>query len=397
MADPIRIIIASRSSSVLERLQQAVGQNDDYKASARLIVNGHADPLEGLTQLPDILVLAVSDNSITELEAHFRRDPASRCPLIVVSASLDPAVMRLAMQAGARDFLTEPVANADLISAITHIAAERRPAGDRTQRTKRSAVFVNASGGSGATFLASNIAHMLRTNSHRETVLVDLDLQFGPVPHYFDVQPKRDLIQALSVAAELDRVALEGYLTPHHSGLQILSTLPSSDMPSRENVGEQVRALSRQLTAHFEHIVFDVPNQLDLPGIIALEQASDIVIVMQQTLPSLRNAVRLLGLLRDALSIPSERVILAVNRYRKGSSVSYADIERAVEGLRIACIPNHYQSVSESIAMGEPIFDHARSSPVVRPLLELEEILGGNGITHNRSLFSKTLHSLIGS
>jgi hypothetical protein len=51
--------------------------------------------------------------------------------------------------------------------------------------------------------------------------------------------------------------------------------------------------------------------------------------------------------------------------------------------------------VSESIAMGVPIFDHARTSPVVRALQDLEQALGGLGAVQPRGLFAKTLTSLI--
>lgn len=395
MADPIRILIASRSPATLERLQQALAPASHCSVAGKLVVNGHSDPLEGLTRLPDILVLAVANSASGELEAHLRRDPSQRCPLIVVSAAPDPVVMRLAMQAGARDFLTEPLDDSELLAAVLHIAAEQRQRPGQTAPRSRSTVFMNASGGSGATFLATSIAHLLQVNSHRDTVLVDLDLQFGPVPHYLDVHPKRDLIQALGAAGELDQMALQGYLTAHGSGLHILSATESPATLDRDTVGEQLHVLHELLAVRFDHLVYDVPGQLDAAGVTALQHASDVVIVMQQSLPSLRNAVRLVGLLGEALSIPRERMAIVINRYRKGADVTQQDVERALENHRIVCIPNHYQSVSESIAMGMPIYDHARTSPVIRPLLELEELLGGLGVTQPKSLFAKTLNSLM--
>jgi pilus assembly protein CpaE len=395
MADTTRILIASRSTGVLERLQQALAGARNCSVAAKLIVNGHADPLDGLPKLPDILVLAVAGAATAELEAQAERDPSRRCPLIVVSAAPNPALMRVAMQAGARDFLCEPVDAGDLLAAVDRIAAERRPRADGDAEHARSVVFMNASGGAGATFLATSIAHLLQVSSHRNTVLVDLDLQFAPVSHYLDLHPKRDLVEALSVAAGLDEIALEGYLTAHGSGLRVLSATPSATALDRDAAGVQMRTLHKLLAERFEHLVFDLPNQIDPPGIVALQHASDVAIVLQQSLPSLRNAVRLLGLLVDELAVPRERVTIVINRYRKGADVSQDDIERSLPNLKVACIPNHYQSVSESIAMGVPIFDHSRTSPVVRPLQELEQSLGGLGAVQPRGLFAKTLTSLM--
>jgi pilus assembly protein CpaE len=394
MADPTRILIASRSTAVLDRLQQAAAAAGNCTVSTKLIVNGHADPLEGPARVPDILVLAVAGGATAELEAQGRRDPSRRCPLIVVSATPDPGLMRVAMQAGARDFLCEPLESADLVAAIERIASEQRPRTTDDARG-RSTVFMNASGGSGSTFLATSIAHLLQVSSNRDTVLIDLDLQFAPVSHYLDLHPKRDLVEALSVAADLDQVALEGYLTAHRSGLRTLSATPSATPLDRDAAGPQMRLLHQLLADRFEHLVFDLPNQIDPPGVVALQHASDVAIVVQQSLPSLRNAVRLLGLLVDELAIPRERITIVINRFRKGADVSQDDIERSLPNLRTACIPNHYQSVSESIAMGVPIFDHARTSPVVRPLQDLEQSLGGLGAAQPRGLFAKTLTSLM--
>ena len=39
--------------------------------------------------------------------------------------------------------------------------------------------FMACKGGSGASFIAANIAHILSTQSERKVALIDLDLQFG--------------------------------------------------------------------------------------------------------------------------------------------------------------------------------------------------------------------------
>jgi pilus assembly protein CpaE len=395
MAGTTRILIASRSPEAIERLKLLLAGAHDFRVASKLIVNGHSDPLEGLRELPDLLILRVSDNSANELEAQFRRDPAARCPLVVVSGTLDPSIMRLAMQAGARDFLTEPVEEEDLLGAIVQIASEQRVRS--APRGARKAAFVNASGGCGATFLAANIAHLLQVGSQRSTALVDLDLQFAPLAHYLDVEPTRDLFQALAAAGELDDTALRGYMIKHASGLEILAARPERAEASGDAVGENYRPLMDLLDAGFEHVVYDVPNHLDLFGLMTLERADHVVIVMQQSLPSLRNAVRLAALLRGDLAVDSERIAVVVNRYRKGAGVDLPDIERALGDLEILRVPNHFQPVSESIAMGVPLLEHARNSPVVKALREIEERVGGHGSPKQKSLFTKTFNTIMRS
>ena len=62
----------------------------------------------------------------------------------------------------------------------------------------------------------------------QETLIVDLDMMFGSLPQYLDVQPKRGLLEALSVVRELDEVAIDAYLTRHSSGLRVLARSPES-------------------------------------------------------------------------------------------------------------------------------------------------------------------------
>ena len=81
----------------------------------KLIVNGHVDPLHDVDALPDALVLHLAENSRAELESLAARAVNRRPPLIVVGAGSDPAIMRMALHAGARDLLPLPLVEDDLI------------------------------------------------------------------------------------------------------------------------------------------------------------------------------------------------------------------------------------------------------------------------------------------
>ena len=52
--------------------------------------------------------------------------------------------------------------------------------------TKRLNAVINAKGGSGASFIASNVAYILSKETDSKVALVDLDLQFGSVGLNFD-------------------------------------------------------------------------------------------------------------------------------------------------------------------------------------------------------------------
>ena len=59
----------------------------------------------------------------------------------------DAQSMRAAMQVGARDFLSEPIVEEDLLAAVTRLTIESKPS--RKAGPNELTVFINAKGGSG--------------------------------------------------------------------------------------------------------------------------------------------------------------------------------------------------------------------------------------------------------
>ncbi len=97
-------------------------------------------------------------------------------------------MMRMAMKAGARDFLTEPVDQKELINMLLQLESEKRQTAISEKGTLTA--FINAKGGSGASVLACNVAHMMQERSQQEVILMDLDMQFGALAQYLDLKPR---------------------------------------------------------------------------------------------------------------------------------------------------------------------------------------------------------------
>jgi pilus assembly protein CpaE len=371
-----RLLIASESAASAADLRALIGDPRGVSVETRAFDRARPDPLEGLASRPALLLLDAGSRTRAALEALAAYPPAERPALIVVGDVKDGECVRAAMRCGARDFLMEPVSPQELVSSIERVAAEHAPHGDGNDQGVITA-FVNAKGGSGATFLACNTAHLFATVSNLKTVLVDLDLQFGAMPGYLDIEPKRSLLEALDVAADLDSAAIEAYLTRHASGLAVLAGQRDSAMLQQELVTDKFDAVLQLLGTNFDRLVVDVPRRIEPFGALVLERADRIVLVVQQSVPSLHDATRLCDLMKRYLSIAPERIGLVVNRYHKAASIEIADIERALESRVLVCIPNDYRAVTESVNMGLPIHEHARRSSVTKALLQLEKRLGG--------------------
>jgi pilus assembly protein CpaE len=385
------VLIAGRSQAATEQICARLANCGQYEVSTRLLVNGDRDALQGLKSLPQVLVLHLSDSFEAELEAIEKRGLQDACALIVVGNVADPAVMRLAMRAGSKDFLTDPVSTEDLFDALSRIELSSSTSNGAGAET---VAFVNSKGGCGATFLATNMAHILTEVANLRTVLVDLDLQFATLPQYLDLSPKLGLLEALGAAYELDELALDAYYAKHDSGLRVIAGVHDATSPQVSDVGSRLEALIALLTVKHQRIVLDVPRHLDALGATALQRSDQIVLVTQQNLPAIRDAVRFMEVVQSDLGIDRDRVIVAINRYRRDSTIELSDIKRTLKIERVLHIPNHYKSVSESIDAGVPLLTYAKSSPVTKALVDAAQDFGGTPV-HAPSFLSRKLAGLL--
>jgi pilus assembly protein CpaE len=371
-----RILIVSRSREAARAVRDVIADARELAVETRLIDSRQPDPLHGVAQRPDLLLLRVGADWTAELDALEHHAPENRPPLIVIGDAADAQCMRVAMRVGARDFLTEPLARDDLLAAIKRVTGEHRSA-KRTHNCRLTA-FVNAKGGSGATFLAANIAYLFASVEGLRTALLDLDLQFGSLPKYLDIQPERGLLEALDVAEDLDGVAINGYLTRHQTGLAVLAGLPRSTALHQELVTDRFDAVLNVLIENFERLVIDVPRHIGPFAELALARADQIVLVLQQSVPSLHDATRMHDILTRSLGVPTDNIRIVVNRYRKNASVEIADVAQALGDKELICVPNDFRAVTESTDMGIPLYECARRSATTKALLQLKAELNGH-------------------
>jgi pilus assembly protein CpaE len=379
-----RILVAGDSAEAIAAIHALIRDARDLVVETRVMDSRETDPLFGAAQLPDLLLLRVGAGSIRELEALASYQAAERPPLIVVGDMNHPGCMRAAMQAGARDFLAEPVPQQELLDTIARLASEQKmaTASDQCELT----AFVNGKGGSGATFLACSIAHLFAEVSQLRTVLLDLDLQFGSLSGYLDVAPKRGLLEALDVADDLDGAAIEAYLSRHDSGLSLLANARDGALVPQEQMTDRFDVLLNLLLANFERCVVDLPRSIEPFSAHVLERADKIVLVVQQSVPSLHDAARMYDLVTRNLGVPPERFEIVVNRFQRNAAVELADIQSHFTDHSVTCIPNDHRAVAESIDTGVPIYRYARRSAVTKALIELAGRLGGR-ITHPEKSF----------
>jgi pilus assembly protein CpaE len=388
----LNVLLVSRRKEQLDDLESLLRKHRGVRIERKLVVNGHADPLHEVTTLPDALILHLGEKSHAELESMAARAVDCRPPLIVLGSTSDTTVMRLAMQAGARDLLPLPMVEADLVAALQRIERDHRAGGARAEGSVLA--FMNAKGGCGATLLACNVAHALVTVSQRKVSLIDLDLQFGTIPLYFDLFPKRGMLQALENVAGMDAMAFSGYMVQHASGLKILGHAAEDPLPTQNVSAQHINQLINLAVSHSDHVVVDLPRRIDPVTASVMERAQYLVLIVQQSVATLRDANSLLTCLRRDLGIAKERIVVVVNRYEKNSDITVEDIRTTLGCGELALVPNEFATVASCIDTGTPLLVQARNAAVTRAVVTLHSRLGGNK-AEQQGLLTRTLSGFI--
>jgi pilus assembly protein CpaE len=291
--------------------------------------------------------------------------------VVILLCSINtPEFLINSMRAGVREVLPSPVTPSALEAAVSRV--EAKLGSSRARKVAKVLAFMPCKGGSGATFLATNIGwHLAET---RSVLLIDLNLQFGDALSF--VHDGRAVSTLADVAKNITRLdasllsASTVKVTPSYSVL----AAPEDLAHAMEVKPEHVDAIVALAVSRYDFVLLDVSRSLDTIAIKALDRASRVFPVLQSALPDLRNATKLLEAFRS-LGYPLEKVEPIVNRFEKGGEIGLEHIQRTLGQVRVRTVPNSWREVASSINHGDPLMRSGRSSAVARSLTELAQAL----------------------
>lgn len=389
MRDRLNVLLAGRNSEAIAPVEGPLRGIQGLAVTTKHIGNGHCDPLHDQPDSPDALILVVEAGDVGVLSALGTRPAGQWPPVLVIGPGNDTSLIRSAMRAGARDFLETPVAASDLGDFITGVRRDHAQAAAAGQ-SKLTAI-INAKGGSGGSMVAANLARLLAESPKRRTVLMYLDVQFGALPAYFNLEPVNGLVQALECVDSLDPVALKAYVLSHASRLDLIASTPGDLILASDIQEQQVEHLLRVLAEAYDDIVVDLPRWISESVAAVLERADRVLVVMQQSVVHLRDAQRMIRIMERELGVPAERITVIVNRFDKRDAITLADIREALAPVGVVSLPNDFRRVTESINLGSPLLDLAPRATLTRELRDLASSVSphSNGVPGQRGLWRR--------
>jgi len=324
--------------------------------------------------IPDVLVVdqpRLDEDDLGQLERLGHLFP--RMAFVVLSADLSQDFLLCAMRAGVREVLPATPGAAALTQTIDRIAEKLGSQGGAQGKVL---AFISCKGGSGSTFLATNLAYALSAGGSKRVALIDMNLQFGDASLFVsDTKPLATLSDVALQIHRLDPSFLASSMVAVTPNYGILAA-PSDPAHASDVKPEHIDAIVKLARRQYDFIVLDVGRSLDPVSIRALDHADTIYPVLQMTLPYIRDGKRLLTVFRN-LDYGKDKVELIVNRHDKNSDIRMKDLEAAFDTTTLRTVPNHYDAAAKSVNQGVPVTRLAPDSPLSAALMDMARGLTG--------------------
>jgi pilus assembly protein CpaE len=316
---------------------------------------------------PEMVVVVLSPDPDKGLEAlqKIRRESSSY--LLAAGQASEPKLILRALHSGADQYLDETELEAGLDSVLARLQIKQ----EASSPPGRLLGILAASGGSGASTLAVNIAVAL-AKDHQKSALIDLKPGIGDLAALLDLKPQFTLADLCLNLSRLDRAMFEKMLVRHSSGVHLLGS-PQVFGNARVVTTQGVNQALTMARKMFAHVVVDLEDCFHEEQIITLRQAAGILVIFRLDFTSLRNARRILEQLKD-LEIPRSRVRLVVNRHGLPYELPLAEAEQALGEKLVHFIPDDPKTLNRSNNAGIPVVLKNPTARVSRSIVELAKI-----------------------
>ena len=206
-------------------------------------------------------------------------------------------------------------------------------------------------GGAGASTIAANLAWHFGVEAWRHTVLLDADLHRGTSAILLGATTGSGLRTALEAPDRIDNLFVERAAQPVDKRLHVLA----GEEKLTETLAYAPDAAARLLEAlrrRYNFVVIDVPDVLLPFHRDLLMMAHQRVLVMDPTLPSVRDALRLLTLPKGPMQV--SRGVLVLNRDGMKGGLNQRQLAEGLRSRPDVVIPDLPRIVGPAASLGTP-------------------------------------------
>lgn len=325
-------------------------QRLDTPIAALLVdVSGEADPLGALESLamyvePGVRVIVIGD--VEDMEFY----------------------RQIVRGLGVQDYMAKPLTRDAVARTLLPVLTGGLPPPSRSGRL---VTVTGVRGGVGATTVAVNLATLLADRARHHVLLFDTNVNYGAAALMLGTEAGGGLRDALETPGRVDMLFAERATPAVSDRLHLLAAEESLDEVITPAKGA-VEHLLTLLGNRFNFVVADLPA---FPTAMHQEVrmlAHVRVLVMDATLPSLRDTLRHLGVARGARQ--AARPIVVLNQVGAPGALTRKQVVEGLGAEPDAVIPWLPKQIRSSITLGQPLA--RRRGPLQTAISQLaDEIL----------------------
>jgi len=274
--------------------------------------------------------------------------------LMVYTAQTNLELVIRFMRAGAREYLTLPLLQAELADALDRVSTHRLETPQSRKTPKKMFVFLGAKGGCGVTTLASNFAVALAQESGDRTLLIDLGLPLGDAALNLGMTAEYSTANAFEDSSRLDSNFLRSLLAKHGSGLFVLPA--PSEFSSHQATKEAIDKLLVIARQSFVYVVVDAGSRVDLMDTSLFGESAIVYLIAQVGVTELRNSNRLIT---QFFAARGRKLQIVLNRYMPHALLfDDQQITKALTRPALWKIPDDYATARRINNKATPIALH---------------------------------------
>jgi pilus assembly protein CpaE len=301
---------------------------------------------------PEVLIVDITGEDAPLAALHDLSEvvePSTR--VLVIGDRADMNFYRsLTRDLGVAEYLYKPLAK-EMVARMFGPACAQRPVNSGALQGGRILAVSGSCGGVGTTTIAANLAWYLGEELKRHTLLFDADIYTGNAAMILGGRTGTGLRLALETPSRIDELFVERAAQPVTERLSVLAG--DEKVTETAEVAEGAgRALLHALRRRYNFVVADVPSAPVPLYRELLMLAHQRVLVMDPTLASMRNTLRLLALPNGPDQV--RRAIIVLNRVGQPGGLSRQQIEEALEMTVDLVVPYQPRPVNNAATLGTP-------------------------------------------
>lgn len=394
----IGIILVSKQANVCRTLRQFIGTDPELEIMAE--VSGSDEALEKVDLLSPNILLINSGGSDTDAislaERVLQRKPRTFVILLMQQLTLDG--MQAASTAGCHNVASFPESAkelCDFVRRVYNTENDRITALDSNERATWSSKIITvfgAKGGLGKTTIATNLAVML-AKQKKKVAILDLDLLFGDVHIFLDVEPKETISDLMQESFQNSIDAVRAFMTVHSSGVHVLCA-PKNPEYAETISGDRIQSLLALLRSYYDFVIIDTAVNFSDPTLAALEASSTILFITGLDVSALKNSRVAMSTLESLGQKKKARVI--INRAVEINYITIADVQRIVDAPILSRIPSDYMVAVAALNQGQPFVQSAPKAKLSLAIGDIaEKIISGTDQYDIQKLSSKERRALM--